>query len=556
MSRITKLQFEGLTCFKKMPIEIVSDSPITLIIGKNNTGKSHYLEALDIACSSNFRELMYRTADYKEIIIRVIVEEEEETSVKTSHIDMWHGGIDGSYYYERGKSLQTKVQEDALSIFGEDDIQTTLDVQINTPLIQKTFKKISAERDILPQPSSHLSPINPKGNNVTVFVRNYLQNTAKLSHSDLIEEDLLHELNRIVDPRDPFCRINVKATGNQTEIFLKKEGRPWFSLSESGSGLKTVILVLLNVLVVPVEEKKDLRDYVFAFEELENNLHPSAFRKLLEFIESKASTEGPFFYLTTHSSVPLDYFSTRSETGLVHIYQDKLSYYAKHLSLNADSLRLLRDLGARPSDVLQANGVIWVEGPSDRIYINKWINLWSNGQFQEGRHYQCMFYGGSLLSNLEAKEGGDYTEKFINLLKMNPNLIVVSDSDKSSPDDALKSRVTRVRDEVESLDKDYSMHWILGAREIENYLTGELINNFLTLEIKGLRPPEQYESFFPKKSNPDSSYIENQLEGKTINKTSLAITVCDKMSIEMVSGRFDLNESMLELIERIKKWNA
>lgn len=32
------------------------------------------------------------------------------------------------------------------------------------------------------------------------------------------------------------------------------------------------------------------------------------------------------------------------------------------------------DLGYRPSDLLQANAIIWVEGPSDRIYINHWLD--------------------------------------------------------------------------------------------------------------------------------------------------------------------------------------
>ena len=35
----------------------------------------------------------------------------------------------------------------------------------------------------------------------------------------------------------------------------------------------------------------------------------------------------------------------------------------------------LDDIGIKASDILQSNGIIWVEGPSDRIYINKWIDF-------------------------------------------------------------------------------------------------------------------------------------------------------------------------------------
>lgn len=56
--------------------------------------------------------------------------------------------------------------------------------------------------------------------------------------------------------------------------------------------------------------------------------------------------------------------------------------------------------GFKASDILQANRVIWVKGLSDRIYINKCINLWSNGTLKEGKDYQCVFYGGRSLSHL------------------------------------------------------------------------------------------------------------------------------------------------------------
>ena len=38
-----------------------------------------------------------------------------------------------------------------------------------------------------------------------------------------------------------------------------------------------------------------------------------------------------------------------------------------------DSCHILDDLEARASDLLQANGIVWVEGPSDRIYFKNRI---------------------------------------------------------------------------------------------------------------------------------------------------------------------------------------
>ena len=36
----------------------------------------------------------------------------------------------------------------------------------------------------------------------------------------------------------------------------------------------------------------------------------------------------------------------------------------------------LSNLGVQPSDLLFANGVIWVEGPIDAMYIEKWLTLY------------------------------------------------------------------------------------------------------------------------------------------------------------------------------------
>ena len=47
--------------------------------------------------------------------------------------------------------------------------------------------------------------------------------------------------------------------------------------------------------------------------------------------------------------------------------------------------------------ILQANCVVWVEGPSDRIYLKHWIEAVTS-ELIEGLHYSIMFYGGRLLS--------------------------------------------------------------------------------------------------------------------------------------------------------------
>ena len=50
-------------------------------------------------------------------------------------------------------------------------------------------------------------------------------------------------------------------------------------VSHTGSGIKTILLVLVFLYLVPRIERRTLADYVFGFEELENNLHPALQRR-------------------------------------------------------------------------------------------------------------------------------------------------------------------------------------------------------------------------------------------------------------------------------------
>ena len=61
---------------------------------------------------------------------------------------------------------------------------------------------------------------------------------------------------------------------------------------------------------------------------------------------------------------------------------------------------------------MQANSVIWVEGPTDRIYLNHWIQP-VDPALKEGLHYSIMFYGGRLLSHLTAND--PEVDEFISL---------------------------------------------------------------------------------------------------------------------------------------------
>ena len=190
--------------------------------------------------------------------------------------------------------------------------------------------------------------------------------------------------------------------------------------------MKTVLLVLLNLLVIPELESekaggKDKSSFVFAFEELENNLHPALLRRLFRCLEKYVLEEQATIFLTTHSSTALDFFGASEHAQVIRVSHDGESAQADPVRAHFDRLGLVSELGARPADLLLANGIVWLEGPSDRIYFNRWIELRSDGALREGRDYQCAFYGGSLLGRTQFASPEAADAELTNLLQVNPN---------------------------------------------------------------------------------------------------------------------------------------
>ena len=322
-------------------------------------------------------------------------------------------------------------------------------------------------------------------------------------------------------------------------------------LSKSGSGLKTVLLVLLNLLVIPKIEGKEKSNFVFAFEELENNLHPALLRRLFRYVEQYAVEEEATIFLTTHSSTALDFFGTSEHAQIIRVSHDGESARATLVPAHFDRLEVVSELGARPSDLLQANGIVWLEGPSDRVYLNRWIELCSDDRLREGRDYQCAFYGGALLARAQFTPPDEADEELANPFQVNPNVVIVCDSDRSFRPDTLKQRVRRIREEVERIPGGHI--WVTRAREIENYLPAGVLEQ--ALGESSLPDPGQFESFFPRKKARRKAYIEANLKRRHLDKMELATLSVAHMTRKLMESRFDWDKQMAKIVERIESWN-
>lgn len=547
---LEKICVTNYKCFEK--IELTNISPINVIIGKNNVGKSSILDIIEMIFGTrkiNNSTKIYLTKEMNEEVIRSVFRS-----------DTSGGGINGNHYEYGKKYINKKITfrrlnenkneaPDNFSLFNKDlpseQLSYWINVCKNIVVNSRIPKRILSERNIFPEDNAADMNVDSNGNGITRIITNYL-NRDQYEES-LVREKLLKKLNEIMGEDETFTEITTQqvetSSGTKWEIFLREEGKGRISLSNSGSGLKTILMVLVYTILIPDVEKKEISNYLFLFEELENNLHPSLQRRLLKYLEN-LTKDGAIFFLTTHSNVTLDSYQNSDIINIFHVqkeYDNKI--VVNNITNKIQKNSILNDLGVKASDLLQSNGIIWVEGPSDRIYINKWLEMSSLGELHEGKDYQCVFYGGRLLSNLSLED----EEDLINLMNVNRNAIIVLDSDKKNIKFPLNKTKKRILEEAE---KNGIMTWVTKGREIENYIPEEILKKYYGKE-KSRQKFDRFQNI--------EEYIDKikNGEGKKFlrDKTEFARNILNESKWDDFKSIYDLGKTISKVENEIFSWN-
>ena len=551
------IRFKGYKAFTADTYTELDNLPrVSVIIGKNNSGKSSVIDVMGMMYDRMYAMREEITSCAEEIIAEIPITRDMCDRLFSGYtsIQNYTSGI--LWTISKGRSIGYRVEpedsggnivewNDRLPLWNSayangvgSDISRERDTYV--------FRHVAAERNIVPEEEEKiggtLEDLSSTGRGASNIIRVFLNDSSY--DETIIEDTLLKAVNEIMSPEAVFDSIRVQQVQDgygdvRWEVFLKEEGMSRCPLSRMGSGLKTIILVLLNLLVIPELDEYKNKKMVYGFEELENNLHPAMQRKLFEYIYEFAEMHDVQVFITTHSHVAINAFYDKDDAGIFHVYKQDGRAFVKRIESYLDKTRILDDLDVKASDLLQSNGIIWVEGPSDRVYIKHWLDLYFPDRFVEGVHYQFLYYGGRLLSQYSAEE----VTELISVIKTNRNAVIVMDSDKRNRNARLNDTKKRIIAEFDALGM---MSWVTKGKEIENYIPKTAIEAALEVSLKA--QCGQYELF--------PGYIEKYYRGFTGKKVRFARCVVDHMTEENMAGMMDVKKRVTELGGRIAEWNG
>jgi predicted ATPase len=237
-------------------------------------------------------------------------------------------------------------------------------------------------------------------------------------------------------------RLGIKLRGVLPEAPQCSNDRFFFDMfdnnevpfAEGSDGVSNILCMIIGIRILPSGS-------VLWIEEPEVGLHPGLQKQFMSYLSEIAQESGYQFLVSTHSPYIMNYATDDNTVRIFRFSKDDSgNTQVRLISQNNEKWNLLRDLGHSPADVMHANGVVWVEGPSDVVYFTSWLAKLAP-DLTPDKDFTVMFYGGNEWSQFGAEywENANARTKLVDLFSLNPNWAFIADGDMV----AGKSRISQ-----------------------------------------------------------------------------------------------------------------
>lgn len=383
--RILDIEIEG---YKSIRNQHLSPQDLTVLIGKNNSGKSNIIDLL---------------IDFQEYF------DKDEPGGEWHNTRVFRGeGVDdisiGVHFRlnddERGRLLNN-VNKSMRGKYSEENWLREVQAYRN-------FQESGLENDVRVKIADEWIrgedlEKNPKftgyfANEVRELVKSSIESwrfvspfrkpsptaaPAKVDRLDSTGENLVRALESLrSSPRqdiynkicDTYVEIMENVEGLSIEydpastqsiltIFVEENGfKQRFKADEISSGSMEILILLTQIL--SADQSTDL----LAIEEPELHLHPGAEKRLFEIISDLPIAGGPQVIMTTHSEVFVDHSRVDNIVSVIRDRETEL----RDIESESEHVELL---GYEQSDLVQSDVVLFVEGRSDQIIMKQFARI-------------------------------------------------------------------------------------------------------------------------------------------------------------------------------------
>lgn len=275
-------------------------------------------------------------------------------------------------------------------------------------------------------------------------------------------------------------------SGNVVEIKIGNERQlPIYNL---GDGIQAIICTTIRPFI-------EQTPTFFFIEEPEHNLHAGMQRALINAFKQCPQHR---YFITTQSNHFVDLTLEDNDINLISVTKNVSSQggVTSVIQSQANNSNILKDLGVLASSVLLANCSIWVEGCTDKRYLQVYLKRFiddlkekslSNSDviqesdklkykrryeklqsYSENLHYVFVEYQGSNITHWAFTDNIDSNSTTSTpAKKLNKDIFLIADAD-------IESKGSRVEDLKSALgDRFKKLDW----KEIENYIPHNVIIN-------------------------------------------------------------------------------
>lgn len=348
--RIKKIdikRFKGLN-----DISINDLTALNAFVGKNNSGKSSILHAIDISLLAiskgswnNFQpkhEIRDLINDVGEFEIKITYSDDSEIEVKTNQ----NYGPNFSSTPDENQKLNTILIIPDVGL-GMLNRRHRTPVDVYNEIQNKNFNQINS-----------------------LQILNTLKYYAYKNEKDLTPEDYTNIISEISDFFPEIENLDSDRTEQDIDTLTYKEYGKKLDILYSGTGLKH----FLDILVKTTLSNANL----VLLDEPELGLHPVLQRRFMDYLHKISVRKGVQIFASTHSPVILNY-GDRFTIYRILNYQGERSI----VKVNSDALEtVFSDLGIKPSDIFNHDICLMVEGQSEIIFFEHVIRKLYRKQFE------------------------------------------------------------------------------------------------------------------------------------------------------------------------------